>query len=134
NDSGYFTITAIQPGAYDITVSAAGFKAWREKGIAFNQGDSRSLPGVKLEVGSTTETMEVSANTVSVPLENGEISTTLSTRMIEDIRLAGRDAGELLKVMPGMAFTNGLTQGGGFNDQVVGTNNGPVGSFPQPGH
>jgi len=133
NDSGYFTITAIQPGTYDITVSAAGFKAWREKGIVFDQGDSRSLAGVKLEVGSTTETLEVSANALSVPLENGEISTTLSTRMIEDIPLVGRDAGELLKVMPGMAFTNGLSQGGSFNDQVVGTNNGPVGSFSSNG-
>src|SRR6266700_3354931 len=77
--------------------------------------------------------MEVSANAVSVPLENGEISTTLSSRMVEDIPLVGRDAGELLKVMPGMAFTNGLSQGGSFNDQVVGTNNGPVGSFSSNG-
>jgi hypothetical protein len=29
NGAGYFSITAIQPGTYTVTVSAAGFKAWR---------------------------------------------------------------------------------------------------------
>lgn len=133
NDAGYFTITAVQPGTYDITVSAAGFKAWQEKGVVFNQGDNRSLAGARLVVGAATETMEVSASAVSVPLDNGEISTTLSERFVEAIPLVGRDAGELLKVMPGMAFTNGLTQGGSFNDQIVGSNNGPVGSFSSNG-
>lgn len=133
NDSGYFSITAVQPGTYDIAVSALGFKAWHEKGIVFDVGDNRSLAGVKLEVGASTETLEVSATAVSVPLDNGEISTTLSERFVEDIPLVGRDAGELLRVMPGMAFTNGLTQGGSFNDQVVGSNNGPVGAFSSNG-
>ena len=133
NDSGYFTIAAVQPGTYDITVSAKGFRTWQQKAIVFNLGDNRSLAGVKLEVGAASETLEVSSTAVSVPLDNGEISTTLSQRFVEDIPLVGRDAGELLRVMPGMAFTNGLTQGGSFNDQVVGTNNGPVGSFSSNG-
>jgi hypothetical protein len=133
NQSGYFSITAIQPGTYDVTVSAQGFKVWSQKGVVFNQGDNRSLTGVKLAVGSTSETMEVNASAVTVPLDNGEISTTLSTRLIQDTPIVGRDVGELIKVMPGMAFTNGLSQGTAFNDQVVGTNNGPVGAFSSNG-
>ena len=43
--------------------------------------------------------------------------------------LGGRDAGELLKMMPGAAFTNGGTQGSGFNPKVTGTNTGPVGNY-----
>jgi len=47
NSSGYFSITAIQPGTYTVTVEAAGFKQWKQGGIAFAQGDNpqfRKLP------------------------------------------------------------------------------------------
>src|SRR5258708_3190527 len=30
NGSGYFSITAVQPGTYTVTVSAAGFKNWEQ--------------------------------------------------------------------------------------------------------
>lgn len=133
NSAGHFSITAIPPGSYSIVISANGFKKWQENNVALNQGDSRILNGVKLEVGQVSESVEVSGTALSVPISNGEISTTISTRTIEDTPLQGRDAGELLKIMPGMAFTNGMSQGSSFNDQVTGTNNGPVGAFSANG-
>lgn len=53
----------------------------------------------------------------------------MNAQQIEDMALGGRDAGELLKMMPGTAFTNGLSQGSGFNPKVTGTNSGPVGAY-----
>src|SRR4029079_4388400 len=38
-----------------------------------------------------------------------------------------------LKIMPGMAMTNGLNNNASFSDQVVSTNSGPVGSFSANG-
>src|SRR5665213_1745594 len=32
NGSGYFAVTAVQPGTYSVSVSAAGFKTWKEDG------------------------------------------------------------------------------------------------------
>jgi hypothetical protein len=133
NGSGYFSITAVQPGSYSVTIEAAGFKTWDQTGIVFSQGDSRTLPNIKLEVGKVTETVEIKAGADVVIPDNSEVSTTLNTQMIEDVPILGRDAGELIKVMPGMALTNGLTQGSGFNDKVVGTNNGPVGAYSSNG-
>jgi hypothetical protein len=133
NGSGYFTVTAIQPGTYSVHIEAPGFKSWDQTGIVFNQGDSRTLPSIKLEVGQVTETVEIKAGADVVIPDNSEVSTTLNESMIEDVPILGRDAGELLKVMPGMALTNGLTQGSGFNDKVVGTNNGPVGAYSSNG-
>jgi len=52
NGTGYFTITAIQPGTYTASVSAPGFKEWKQSGIAFSQGDSRTLPNIGLQVGA----------------------------------------------------------------------------------
>jgi len=133
NGSGYFTITAVQPGSYSVIIEAPGFKTWQQPGIVFNQGDSRTLPSIKLEVGQVSETVEIKAGADVVIPDNSEVSTTLNTELIEDVPIVGRDAGELLKVMPGMALTNGLGQGSGFNDKVVGTNNGPVGAYSSNG-
>jgi hypothetical protein len=133
NGSGYFTITAVQPGNYSVTIEAAGFKTWDQTGITFSQGDSKTLPNIKLEVGKVTETVEIKAGADVVIPDNSEVSTTINQELIEDVPIVGRDAGELLKVMPGMALTNGLSQGSGFNDKVVGTNTGPVGAYSSNG-
>ncbi len=133
NGSGYFSITAVQPGTYSVSIEAPGFKTWDQAGIVFNQGDSRTLPNIKLEVGKVTETVEIKAGADVVIPDNSEVSTTINEGMIEDIPIVGRDAGELLKVMPGMALTNGLSQGSGFSDKIVGTNSGPVGAYSSNG-
>src|SRR5450631_493645 len=133
NGSGYFSITAVQPGSYSVNIEAPGFKSWTQTGIVFSQGDSKTLPNIKLEVGKVTETVEIRAGADVVIPDNSEVSTTINQQMIEDVPIVGRDAGELLKVMPGMALTNGLSQGSGFNDKVVGTNNGPVGAYSSNG-
>ena len=133
NGSGYFSITAIPPGSYSIAIAATGFKTWRQTGIAFSQGDSRRLPNITLQVGEAKEVVEITAGAeVAVP-DNAEVSTTLNTRMVQDLALAGRDAGELLKLMPGMALTNGGSQGSSFNTKTVGTNTGPVGAYSSNG-
>ncbi len=134
NSSGYFSITAVQPGSYQVSVAAAGFKTWEQGSVVFGEGDSRTMPNIKLEVGQVTETVEIKAGADAVvPLDTGEVSTSLNTEMIEDLTLAGRDAGELLKMMPGMALNNGVNQGSNFNTKIVGTNSGPVGSYSANG-
>ncbi len=67
-----------------------------------------------------------------VPTDTAEISTSLNTQMINDFPLQGRDAGELLKIMPGMAM-NTSQASGGFNDRIIGSNNGPVGDYSANG-
>ena len=133
NSTGYFTITAIQPGTYTATVSAPGFKEWKRPGIIFNQGDSRTLPDISLQVGSVSETVEITAGALAVPTDNGEVSATIPEHMIDSFPMGNRNAGELLKIMPGMAFSNGASQGSGFSDKTVSSASGPVGSFSANG-
>jgi Carboxypeptidase regulatory-like domain/TonB-dependent Receptor Plug Domain len=134
NDSGYFSITAVQPGSYKVIVSAAGFKAWEEGHIVFSQGDNRTMPNIKLQVGQVNETVEITAGADAVvPVDTAEVSTSLNTGLVEDIPIVGRDAGELIKLMPGMALNNGGGQGSGFNPTTVGSNNGPVGAYSANG-
>jgi hypothetical protein len=129
NGTGTFSITAVQPGSYTVTVSAAGFKTWQQSKIVFAQGDNRNLPNIALQVGAINETVEITGGALAVPTDNAEISTTLNTTLVQDIPIVGRDAGELIKLMPGAAATNGIAQGNSFSDKTVGSNQGPVGAY-----
>ncbi|HKR27348.1 MAG TPA: carboxypeptidase regulatory-like domain-containing protein [Acidobacteriaceae bacterium] len=128
--AGYFTFTAVQPATYSISISAKGFTTWTLSGITIHLGDTRTVPNIALKAGAASTTVEVVADkNVEVPLDTPEVSTTMNAEQIEDMSLGGRDAGELLKMMPGAAFTNGLGQGSSFNPKVTGTNSGPVGAY-----
>ncbi|HEX4005233.1 MAG TPA: carboxypeptidase regulatory-like domain-containing protein [Acidobacteriaceae bacterium] len=128
--SGYFTFTAVQPATYTISITAKGFTTWQLSGVVIELGATRTIPNIALKAGASSTTVEVVADrNVEVPLDTPEISNTLTANQIEDLSLGGRDAGELLKMMPGAAFTNGGSQGSAFNPQVTGTNSGPVGNY-----
>ena len=57
-------------------------------------GDQRDVPDIRLQVGGSATTVDVvSGSDVVVPVDTGEVSTSLNQKMIEDFPLAGRDAG-----------------------------------------
>ena len=131
---GHFVITAVQPASYSLKITMKGFSGFQENGIVMNQGDHKEVPNIKLTVGGDTHTVNVVAGADAVvPTDSAEISTSLNTQMIQDFPLQGRDAGELLKIVPGMALNYGGTQGSSFNDKKVGSNNGPVGAYSSNG-
>src|SRR5258708_30194102 len=131
NSDGYFTISAIQPGTYTITIEAQGFKSWEEKGIDLNASDKRNLSNISLTVGSTTETVEVSAVAQEVtPVDSGEKSQVITEKQLQNVAVIGSNAAEFIKIMPGMAMTTGDgTNSASFTGEAHGTNVDPIGSF-----
>jgi hypothetical protein len=131
--SGEFVITAVQPAEYSVEVTAAGFTSWKENDIVMSVGDTRSIPNIKLAVGSNSEKVTVvGGGAAVVPTDTAEISTTLNEKMINSFPMQGRDAGELLKIMPGMALNTG-NGASGFQDKAIGSNAGPVGDYSSNG-
>ena len=134
NGEGRFAITAVPPGSYALTVTAASFSTWQLKGIAINQGDERTIANIALTVGTVAEKVEISTSAGEVAqMDSGEVSTNLNQDFVNNIAITGRDAGELLKIMPGMAINNGLNQGQAFSDKIVSSNVGPVGNYSSNG-
>lgn len=134
NASGFFNIPAVAPGVYTVTISLQGFTTWQQQDIAFSQGDNRSLPNIALQVGGTAQEIQVVAGAEAVaPVETGENSQTLNNYMVTEISIQGRTAAELIKIMPGVAINSGLSQNGGFQSRVTGSNSGPVGSYSANG-
>lgn len=131
---GFFSVTALIPGSYTVTISAQGFTSWEENGIVVNQGDSRTIANIHLKVGGATADITViSGADAEVPTDTAEVSDTLNNELVDSAVLTGRNAAELIKMMPGVAFNNGGGAGSGYNSQVTGTNNGPAGSFSANG-
>ncbi|HTQ55905.1 MAG TPA: carboxypeptidase-like regulatory domain-containing protein [Bryobacteraceae bacterium] len=133
NNSGFFNFPSILPGTYTITVSAPGLQTFEEQGITLNQGQTLSLPKVTLQVQSTKQEVEVVAGAdVVVPVDSGTSEQTLNKNMVENLSIVGRDAAELIKIMPGMAMTSGLGQSM-WNSYTTQSNNGPIGNFSAMG-
>jgi hypothetical protein len=134
---GRFVITAVQPATYSLKVAAKGYAGWQENDIVMNTGDHRDVPNIKLSVAKVSTTVTVVGGGADVvPTDTGEIGTALNEKMINNFPLTGRDAGELLEVMPGMALNNNTGSAGktfASNDSEVGSNSGPVGDYSSNG-
>jgi Carboxypeptidase regulatory-like domain len=132
NNEGYFNFAAVDPASYTVTISAKGFAGWEQKGIVFNQAENHSLPNIALKPGGETEKVEVQAATEAVPLDTGESRMTLNSSMVTELAIQGRDAAELIKIMPGMGMNTGLQQTQ-FSSLTTQTNTGPIGMYSANG-
>jgi len=130
NSSGVFTFPSVPPGTYTVTISFPGLETLERKGILLTQGASVTLPNLVMEVAGTIQVSE--AAEVVVPVDTGQFSQTLNRTMVEDLTIVGRNAAELIKIMPGMAMTSGLGQTM-WNSYVTATNSGPIGAFSAAG-
>jgi hypothetical protein len=101
NSKGFYNFTQLQIGGpYSVDVSASGFKVYKTQisRLDINQKDSIDA---KLEVGSTSESVQVSAINGQVETVDTQLQDTLSSREIEQLPLFGRDASGLQKFQAG---------------------------------
>ncbi len=133
NSAGFFNFPAVQPATYTLTISAAGFRSWEEQGITLTQGNNINIPNIALQVGMAKQEVEViSSSEVVVPTDTGAVSQTLNEHMVTELAIQGRDAAELMKIMPGMGNAQGLNQNM-FSSLTTQSNTGPIGTFSAQG-
>src|SRR5712691_6695136 len=65
DDAGNYHVAALAPGEYTITVTAPGFHAYRQTGIDLTVGRLPNID-VQLQVGTVTETVEVTGESVAI--------------------------------------------------------------------
>jgi Carboxypeptidase regulatory-like domain len=130
NSEGYFTFAAIPAGTYTVTIEAQGFAGWERKGVVLSSGDRRTLTDIILGLAGTTATVDVSANPDDIAqVDTGEKSAVISEKQVQNLSLVGRNAAELIKILPGFTpVTNSITNEPGFAGEVTGINgNGDAG-------
>src|SRR4051794_30776377 len=75
NSKGVFSFPSILPATYSVSIAAAGFSTWEQKGITLTQGGSLSLPGIVLQIQTSKQEVQiVSANEMLVPVDSGQAS------------------------------------------------------------
>lgn len=94
NAEGYYAITFIQPGTYDITVEQSGFKTVTKTGVVVPI-DQAVRTDFTLPVGSTQTVVTVSANTPPLSTDDATLGETFSTRAVEDLPISGHNALEI---------------------------------------
>jgi hypothetical protein len=113
SSAGAFAFPSIQIGKYDVTVIAAGFKKEKISGVQVSAGVIYTL-SVKLAVATSSETVEVSADTYSLDTTTTTQTTILDSEAVDNVPLNGRDFTQLTTLTPGFAST-GANGGGSLN-------------------
>jgi len=134
NGDGFFSIAAVQPGDYKVTIKASGFELLVQEGVHFDAGDKRNLSDLVLKVGASTETVTVSGTAEELtPVDSGEKAFVIGQKQLEDIAIVGQNAAEFIKLLPGFALTGTAGANQGWQSQQQSTGAGPVGSFSANG-
>jgi hypothetical protein len=102
NQEGYFTVTELPAGPYELTAASKGFEAYRETDIVLETGQTRRID-ITMTVGSVHETVKVTADAAVINTEDGKVKgEVLVSQEIQDMPLNGRDFTELSLTVPGV--------------------------------
>ncbi len=104
---GLFRLLGLRPNRYDLLIEAAGFSPARLSAIAIDPGRETSLPVIRMEVGATTQTLNVQEQNTAVQTSNAEITSTLSNEQMHLLPQLDRSPLALIATQPGVG-SNGL--------------------------
>ena len=91
NGEGYYAVTFILPGTYDITVEESGFKKLTKTGVVVPINEAVRTD-FSLPVGSTDTSITVTANTPPMSTDDATLGETFSQQAVEDLPVSGHNA------------------------------------------
>ncbi len=99
NSEGLFTFSAVPIGAYDLTASASGFRGVQVTNINASVGQTSSLE-VRLEIGSTTQQIEVVASEEILNTSDSTLSSVMGRPVIDNLPSLRRSYTDFVLLMP----------------------------------
>jgi len=82
--AGDFTVPSLPVGTYRVRVENTGFKTYIADNVVVGAGSTVNLT-ISLEVGTSQQTIEVSANAQMLQAESARVATEVSNRMVDDL-------------------------------------------------
>ncbi len=120
---GFFQVLSLPIGSYRVTVEHEGFRKMVSdaKSLEINQ---TLRFDIQMELGSPTETVEVSAQVAAVETGNPTLGESVTLQPLANMPLNGRNVYDLALLMPGVTETNPGSPGlfsiaGGRADSVT---------------
>src|SRR5579872_5293235 len=106
DERGSYHLLGLAAGRYVLTVGKPGFRPFRQEGITLRIGDQTRLD-VRLEVGQTSQSVEVKAEATLLETANGSVNYHVSQPQLETLPLDGRNFIPLIALSPGVALPGG---------------------------
>ena len=104
NEAGEYEFVALQPGTYNLTVELKGFRKSEQKNIQLLVNNPTTL-NVALEVGTSTETVEVSAQAETLNTTDASLGVAFGENQVKQLPLESRNVGDLLSLQAGVVYT-----------------------------
>ncbi|MEK7405938.1 MAG: TonB-dependent receptor [Acidobacteriota bacterium] len=124
--TGNYTIPSVPAGVYDLTIQMAGFSKFEQKGIRVQVAQTARID-VTMQVGSTTESVTVTADAPLLKTENAAQATTIGRDQLNQLPInfaigagAVRNPLSFLQLTPGASIM-------GWN--TIKINGAPTGTF-----
>jgi len=110
NELGYYTVAQLREGVYTLSAKAPGFKEYVATGISLVARDVRRFD-VKLELGTLTTKVEVTAGAALIESETARISDTKPFSALVSLPINANSNSQRFGLTPGVL----LTADGNFN-------------------
>ena len=101
---GTYEFVQLPPGSYQISVEMEGFRRYEQKGIQLLVNTPSTL-NPTLDVGTGTETVEVTSEAPAVNTTDATIGNAFSEHQVKELPLEGRNVPDLLSLQNGVAYT-----------------------------
>lgn len=108
NERGDILFNSLQPGAYNLTIAAKGFKTLQQQNISLSANQTLPIGKLTLEVGALAETVTVSSQGATVQTASGEHSDLISADQLDGLMTKSRNVMSLLSLMPGVYDAGGI--------------------------
>ncbi|HKX30150.1 MAG TPA: TonB-dependent receptor [Blastocatellia bacterium] len=112
DETGAYVFNLLPVGICSLRVEASGFKGLMVDRITLAAGD-RTRRDVKMDVGPTSETVNVTAEATALQTDSPTVGTAITGRLVQDLPLNGRNYIQLAQLVPGISSgpANGLATG-----------------------
>jgi len=105
DSAGEYEASNLTPGAYTVQVEKAGFTSQVNKGFVIQVFQTARLD-VVLNVGTVSESVQVTSALPLLQSENASVGQVISTQAINELPLNGRNMAQLAIIAPGVTGLN----------------------------
>ena len=106
---GIYHFIGVRPSEYDLSVEASGFVKKTLRNVSVDPALETTVPTIKLELATLTQTVDVSANVQSVETSNAEVSGTITMEEVQKLPILDRDPLALIQTQPGVVSNGNST-------------------------
>jgi len=99
--SGFFRVNKLQPGTYTVSVTQQGFAPFKSEQVIVQVGSVTEL-SPHLAIGSSTETVEVSAEAPQINTTSADFAPTLNQTAISSLPINGGRWSNFASLTPGV--------------------------------